>query len=35
MAVVLGLDAVLLRGAAGSTGTTEVKNVPLLHFVKN
>ena len=27
MAVVLGLDAVLLRGAAGSTGSTEVKNV--------
>ena len=27
MAVVLGLDAVLLRGVAGSTGTTEVKNV--------
>ncbi len=27
MAVVLGLDAKLLRGAAGSTGSTEVKNV--------
>jgi len=27
MAVVLGLDAKLLRGAAGATGTTEVKNV--------
>lgn len=27
MAVVLGLDAKLLRGAAGSTGTTEVTNV--------
>jgi hypothetical protein len=27
MAVVLGLDAKLLRGAAGSTGATEVKNV--------
>ena len=27
MAVVLGLDAVLLRGPAGSTGSTEVKNV--------
>ena len=27
MAVVLGLDAVLLRGAAGQTGSTEVKNV--------
>jgi len=27
MAVVLGLDAKLLRGSAGSTGATEVKNV--------
>ncbi|MGN1121726.1 MAG: phage tail tube protein [Eubacteriales bacterium] len=27
MAVVLGLDAKLLRGAAGQTGATEVKNV--------
>ncbi len=27
MAIVLGLDAKLLRGAAGSTGATEVKNV--------
>ena len=27
MAVVLGLDAKLLRGDAGSTGNTEVKNV--------
>jgi hypothetical protein len=27
MAVVLGLDAKLLRGVAGSTGSTEVKNV--------
>lgn len=27
MAVVLGLDAKLLRGTAGATGTTEVKNV--------
>ena len=27
MAVVLGLDAKLLRGAAGQTGTTEVSNV--------
>ncbi len=27
MAVVLGLNAKLLRGAAGSTGSTEVKNV--------
>ena len=27
MAIVLGLNAKLLRGAAGSTGTTEVKNV--------
>jgi len=27
MAIVLGLNAKLLRGAAGATGTTEVKNV--------
>ena len=27
MAIVLGLDAVLMRGTAGSKGTTEVKNV--------
>ena len=27
MAIVLGLNAKLLRGAAGSTGSTEVKNV--------
>ena len=27
MAIVLGLDAKLLRGAAGQTGATEVKNV--------
>jgi len=27
MAIVLGLDAVLMRGTAGSQGTTEVKNV--------
>ena len=27
MAIVLGLDAKLLRGTAGTTGTTEVKNV--------
>ncbi|OQA81987.1 MAG: hypothetical protein BWY31_03485 [Lentisphaerae bacterium ADurb.Bin242] len=27
MAVVLGLDAKLLRGTAGTTGATEVKNV--------
>lgn len=27
MAVVLGLNAILLRGPAGSTGSTEVKNV--------
>lgn len=27
MAIVLGLDAVLMRGPAGSTGSTEVKNV--------
>ncbi|MGE4300670.1 MAG: phage tail tube protein [Victivallaceae bacterium] len=27
MAIVLGLDAKLLRGTAGATGTTEVKNV--------
>ena len=27
MAIVLGLDAKLLRGAAGATGATEVKNV--------
>ena len=27
MAIVLGLNAKLLRGAAGTTGTTEVKNV--------
>ena len=27
MAIVLGLDAKLLRGTAGSTGATEVKNV--------
>ena len=27
MAIVLGLDAVLMRGSAGSTGTTEVKNI--------
>src|SRR5574344_378213 len=27
MAIVLGLDAKLLRGAAGTTGATEVKNV--------
>lgn len=27
MSVVLGLDAILLRGDAGSTGSTEVKNV--------
>lgn len=27
MAVILGLDAKLLRGTAGSTGSTEVKNV--------
>ena len=27
MAIVLGLNAKLLRGAAGSTGATEVKNV--------
>lgn len=27
MAVILGLDAKLLRGPAGSTGSTEVKNV--------
>ena len=27
MAIVLGLDAILMRGPAGSTGSTEVKNV--------
>ena len=27
MAIVLGLDAVLMRGTAGSQGSTEVKNV--------
>ena len=27
MAIILGLDAKLLRGAAGATGATEVKNV--------
>ena len=27
MAIVLGLDAILMRGSAGSTGSTEVKNV--------
>ena len=27
MAIVLGLDAILMRGTAGSQGTTEVKNV--------
>jgi predicted secreted protein len=27
MAIVLGLDAVLMRGTVGSQGTTEVKNV--------
>jgi predicted secreted protein len=27
MAIVLGLDAVLMRGTAGSQGTTDVKNV--------
>lgn len=27
MAVVLGLDAILMRGTAGQTATTEVKNV--------
>lgn len=27
MAIVLGLDAKLLRGTAGATGATEVKNV--------
>ena len=27
MAVVLGLDAILMRGAAGQTASTEVKNV--------
>ena len=27
MAIVLGLDAVLMRGTVGSKGTTEVKNV--------
>ena len=25
MAIVLGLDAILMRGPAGSTGSTEVK----------
>ena len=27
MAIVLGLDAILMRGPAGTTGSTEVKNV--------
>ena len=27
MAVVLGLDAILMRGTAGQTAATEVKNV--------
>ena len=27
MAIVLGLDAILMRGSAGSTASTEVKNV--------